>query len=40
MPEDIAAARAAGIDGYLTKPVPIAQLLAVVDTVLTSRQTP
>jgi CheY-like chemotaxis protein len=40
MPEDIAAARAAGIDGYLTKPVPIAQLLVVVDTVLTSRQTP
>jgi len=34
MPEDIAAAQAAGMDGYLTKPLPLAQLLSTVDGLL------
>jgi PAS domain S-box-containing protein len=37
MPDDIAAARAAGMDGYLVKPVPIAQLLSTVDAALSAR---
>jgi CheY-like chemotaxis protein len=40
MPEDIAAARAAGMDGYLTKPLPIALLLNTVDAVLSAQRTP
>jgi DNA-binding response OmpR family regulator len=39
MLDDIAAARAAGMDGYLTKPLPIARLLSTVDAVLSTRQT-
>ena len=34
MPEDIAAAHAAGMDAYLTKPLAIAQLLSTLDATL------
>jgi CheY-like chemotaxis protein len=37
MPEDIAAARAAGMDAYLTKPLGIAQLLSTLDATLSAR---
>jgi CheY-like chemotaxis protein len=40
MPEDIASAQAAGMDGYLTKPLPIAQLLSALDAALSARQAP
>jgi PAS domain S-box-containing protein len=38
MPEDIATAQAAGMDAYLTKPLPIAQLLSTLDAALSSRR--
>jgi CheY-like chemotaxis protein len=34
MPDDLAQARAAGFADYLTKPVDMARLLAVVDRLL------
>ena len=34
MPEDVAAAQAAGMDAYLTKPLAIAQLLSTLDATL------
>jgi PAS domain S-box-containing protein len=38
MPEDIAAAQAAGMDAYLTKPLAIAQLLSTLDATLSGAQ--
>ena len=37
MPQEIAQARAAGFDGYLTKPLDVALLLAEVDRRLAPR---
>ena len=40
MPEDIAAAQAAGMDAYLTKPLPIVQLLSTLDAALSAGRSP